>query len=237
MSLTFAIADLHGRFDLLALGYSAIVAHAKGKPATIVHLGDYVDRGPHSRQIIEFLMNGATVPIWMNRVCLMGNHEHMMLVTLKTGMDPAWWIANGGGTTLLSFGLPVRGDYNPHVVPDEYLGWMASRPKFYADKHRLFVHASIDPAKGLDAQEDEILLWHRVKESNPEGYRGRHVVHGHTPSSKNPLTVGDRTNFDTGAYSTGRLVIGVFDDDKPGGPVDLLEIVQTPQKAARAGAT
>lgn len=226
MPKTYAIADLHGRYDLLVLAYCAIVANAKGMPATIVHLGDYVDRGPHSRQIIEFLMNGATVPIWMRRVCLMGNHEEMMHVTLTTGLDPSWWVGNGGGQTLISYEHPVRGEYNPRVVPTEHVEWLDELPKFYADKHRLFVHAGIDPKLELDEQDKQVLLWHSDDKPNPEGYRGRHVVHGHTPSSKNPITTGDRTNFDTGAYSTGRLVVGVFDDAVPGGPVDLLEIKQ-----------
>lgn len=224
MTFTYAVADLHGRYDLLVLGYSAIVAHAKGRRGTIVHLGDYVDRGPESRQVLEFLMNGVTVPIWMHRICLMGNHEDMMIRTLTEGLEPDWWVRNGGGQTLLSYGHPSRGDYNPRVVPVEHVEWMMNRPKFFADKHRLFVHAGVDPTKDLKDQDEAVLMWHRDDPSR--GHRGRHVVHGHTPSSKNPGTTGDSTNLDTGAYSTGRLVIGVFDNDVPGGPIDYLEIKQ-----------
>ena len=80
MSLTYAIADLHGRFDLLTAAFDAIVKHAAERSFKIITLGDYVDRGPQSRQIIDHLM--AAQEMEVSLICLKGNHEDMMVETL-----------------------------------------------------------------------------------------------------------------------------------------------------------
>src|SRR6266404_6878529 len=105
MSLTYAIADLHGRFDLLTAAFDAIVKHAAERSFKIITLGDYVDRGPQSRQIIDHLM--AAQEMGVSLICLKGNHEDMMVETLRRPLHPNWWIDNGGGQTLISYGPPL----------------------------------------------------------------------------------------------------------------------------------
>jgi serine/threonine protein phosphatase 1 len=102
MSLTYAIADLHGRFDLLTAAFDAIVKHAAERSFKIITLGNYVDRGPQSRQIIDHLM--AAQEMGVSLICLKGNHEDMMVETLRKPLHPNWWIDNGGGQTLISYG-------------------------------------------------------------------------------------------------------------------------------------
>jgi hypothetical protein len=102
MSKTYAIADLHGRFDLLEMAFACIVERAE-PPATLVTLGDYVDRGPDSRKIIERLMVGLGRDGW-RLICLKGNHEDIMWQTCRRLPDVDWWLTNGGGATLISYG-------------------------------------------------------------------------------------------------------------------------------------
>lgn len=169
MSFTYAIADLHGRYDLLIQALNTIFRRPDG--GTVVTLGDYVDRGPESRQIISHLMTLREAPQegW-KVICLKGNHEDMMCETLSQPLDPGWWVGNGGETTLRS--------YN-NEVPSDHLHWMSSLPKMHADKHRVFVHAGVDPTKGLAEQSDEMLLWYRYIDGADIGHGERHVVHGH----------------------------------------------------------
>ena len=100
MSKTYALADLHGRFDLLEMALARITEHAEPR-ATVVTLGDYVDRGPDSRKIIERLMAGLGGDGW-RLICLKGNHEDIMWQTCRRLPDVDWWLTNGGGATLIS---------------------------------------------------------------------------------------------------------------------------------------
>ena len=223
-SLTYAIADLHGSFDLLERALETIERHgASASSRTIVFLGDYVDRGPQSREIVERLTAGAP-PSW-KWICLRGNHEEMMLTCLVGKADLRWWINNGGGATLLSYGHPPEGAFRPEVVPVAHLRWIQDRPVFYADTHRLFVHAGADPSLPLEQQDDRTLLWMRYPSRLMDlGWRDKHIVHGHDPFEDGPVLLKHRTDLDTLAWRTGRLVIGVFDDHKSGGPIELIEI-------------
>jgi serine/threonine protein phosphatase 1 len=85
------------------------------------------------------------------------------------------------------------------------------------------VHAGLEDGIPLDLQSKRILIWKRYLNSSDEGYGDFHVVHGHDPFDDGPLLLPNRTDLDTGAYYTGRLVAGVFDDALPGGPIDLIE--------------
>src|SRR5262249_35284585 len=122
MSKTYAIADLHGRFDLLEMALARIADHAE-LPATVVTLGDYVDRGPDSRKLIERLMSGLSCEGW-RLICLKGNHEDIMWQTCRRKIpDCDWWLTNGGGATLISYGQKVGDEVDVAVVPDEHLKW------------------------------------------------------------------------------------------------------------------
>jgi serine/threonine protein phosphatase 1 len=213
MSKTYAIADLHGRRDLLDAAFTAIAQHAGDEKHLVVTLGDYVDRGPHSRQVIQTLIEAQNSgkPL----VCLCGNHEEMMHETLTTNLEPDWWVGNGGDATLRSYGGSVS---------REHLEWVAALPMTHIDKHRVFVHAGIDPTKRIEDQTSAFLTWFRYQPNTDVGYGDRHVVHGHTPNPDGPERYKNRTNLDTLAWRSGRLVIAVFDDDVAGGPVDFIEV-------------
>jgi len=233
MSKTYAIADLHGRFDLLEMALAKIADHAE-LPATVVTLGDYVDRGPDSRQVIERLMGGLDEEGW-RLVCLKGNHEDIMWQTCRGVVpDYDWWLTNGGDATLMSYGQNQGEEADAAVVPHEHLRWIERLPLMHVDKHRIFVHAGVDPNLPLDDQDPHEVIWKIYDDSDEGGYRQRYVVHGHHQHANGPILKKNRINLDTFAWNTGRLVIGVFDDDTPGGPLKILESQGRPIEALRA---
>jgi serine/threonine protein phosphatase 1 len=221
VSRTYAIPDLHGRLDLLDRAIDAVARHADGMASTIITLGDYVDRGPHSRQVIERLMSWR--PDESEVVNLKGNHEAMMCAVCENRAELDWWIRNGGGETLASYGQsPTLPDLR--AIPADHLDWIANLPLMHVDRHRIFVHAAVDPKAPLDQQNEETLLWKRYPDGADVGHGHRYVVHGHHANSQAPIAGRHKTNLDGLAWKTGRLVIGVFDDDRPGGASEYLEV-------------
>ena len=220
MSQTFVIPDIHGRLDLLDIGLAEIAARSKGAEDTIVTIGDYVDKGPASKGVIDRLMPGVGDRFAL--VVLKGNHDAMMADALRGDLAMADWLAKGGDTALDSYGG------NPHQVPPSHIHWLDHLRLLYADTHRLYVHAGVDPGVSLDRQSEETLLWKRYPKGYSEGFGNLHVVHGHDNDPDGPLLYEGRTNLDTLAWKTGRLTIGVFDDDRPGGPIDFILIKGAP---------
>lgn len=214
---TYVIADLHGRADLLE---AALTRLGTEPPGELVVLGDFVDRGPDSRAIIERLMAGPP-PGWRWTV-LFGNHEAMMVeVCLVRDRALSWWIGNGGDATLHSYGYRSGDSLHPLRVPAAHLDWLARLPTLHVDAHRVYVHAGVDPDAPLDAQRDEELIWKRYAPGDARGHGDRHVVHGHDADERHPLVLAGRTNLDARAHATDWLALGVFDDAVPGGPVDI----------------
>jgi serine/threonine protein phosphatase 1 len=223
MSLTYAIPDLHGRHDLLDAAIDRIADHAAGEPATIVTLGDYVDRGPNSRQVVERLMEFHSETLRM--VTLKGNHEAMMWEACNNHLKLNWWFRNGGDATLASYGQPSHDAGHALVVPRAHLQWIADLPLMHVDQYRVFVHAAVDPAIPLYQQSERTLLWKRYPEGYTAGCGRRHVVHGHHSTPLAPIVTCGKTNLDGWAWKTGRLVVGIFEDDQPGAASDYLEIL------------
>ena len=147
-----------------------------------------------------------------------------------------WWMENGGGATLVSYGQREGEPVDVTVVPEQHLRWMDELPTMHVDRHRVYVHAGVNPDLPLDGQ--DLFFWQRFCGS-ATGTSTTSVVTArgmrHHPFKDGPITIEGRTNLDTLPWHTGRLVVGVFDDDVPGGPVSLLEVrgepVETKPKA------
>jgi serine/threonine protein phosphatase 1 len=211
MSYTFAIGDIHGCFGPMTRMLSRIEAYAPG--STIVFLGDYIDRGPDSKAVLDRLMDRANSDgRW---IILKGNHEDMMVGAQNGTYDEALWLGNGGIETLKSYG---------GFVPPEHLAWVASLPLIHQDRHRIFVHAGVKEGVYYEAQTPRDLMWTRFPDNHSGEYWGKHLVHGHTPSRKHPLTTGNRTNVDSACVFGGKLSCAVFDDSVAGGPIDFIEV-------------
>ena len=220
MSCTYVIPDIHGRLDLLEDGLAEIVERAAGQVGTIVALGDYVDKGPDSKKVIDRLRAGLR-DRW-KLICLKGNHDAMMVAALRDESKLRFWLERGGDTALKSYG----GD--PSDVPSADIEWLDKLPLMHTDTHRLYVHAGVDPDVPLDQQAERTLLWKRYPRDYQFGFGDLHVVHGHDSFVDGPKLYEGRTNLDTRAWRTGRLVIGVFDDEKPGGAIDFIRVIKQP---------
>ena len=220
MSLTYVIPDIHDRNDLLCEALAEIAAHSREVPGVIVTIGDYVDKGPASKEVVERLLSG--VGEGWDLVTLKGNHDAMMVEALRNPSKMAAWIAKGGDAALASYG----GD--PAAVPHAHIDWLDGLRLMHVDAHRLYVHAGVDPEIPLDRQGEATLLCKRYPKGFTGGYGTLHVVHGHDNFPDGPLLYEGRTNLDTLAWRTGRLTIGVFDDARSGGPVDFIMIRGAP---------
>src|ERR1044072_3736911 len=135
MSLTYVIPDLPGRFDLLTEMLAKIEAHAAGKVGTIVALGDYVNKGPDSRRVIE-RMRAGLFGGWPF-VPLKGNHDAMMVEALRDRSKMEGWIEKGGDATITSYG----GD--PSAIPQADVAWVDGLPLIHLDAYRIYVHAGL----------------------------------------------------------------------------------------------
>jgi serine/threonine protein phosphatase 1 len=212
MSFTFAIGDIHGCHEQLLEMLATIESSWPG--GRIVFLGDYVDRGPDSKAVVDRVMAGPTKPNW-EWTALKGNHEAMMVAAVKFGDHVAGWLENGGVETI----DPYDGQ-----IADTVLHWMEKLPVILVDPYRIFVHAGVDETQPLERQREQTLLWSRPVEGRSGQYWGRHVCHGHTPAAENPVTIGNRTNIDSGCVFGGSLTAAVFDDDRPGPPIRFITI-------------
>jgi serine/threonine protein phosphatase 1 len=237
MGYTFNIADLHGRRDLLDAAIKAIEAYTDS--GTVVFTGDYIDRGPDSRGVIDRLIKGPTDKNKWRWITLKGNHETFMVDSLQPGRfaDLHWWVEmNGGDKTLwsydntLSMGKSELIKYATTLVDAAHVKWVDSRSLYYEDDHRVFVHAGVNYSQPLDSQSEHTMIWMLYPTNADGGWynyhtgKTKHVVHGHHQHVHGPLHVKDRHNYDTGAWYTGRLVIGVWNDEQAD-PIDNIEIV------------
>jgi serine/threonine protein phosphatase 1 len=222
MSLTYVIPDIHGRDDLLGEALAGIAAHSHGDAGVIVTIGDYVDKGLESKQVIDRMLSG--IADGQRLVALKGNHDAMMVEALRNPDKMDSWLGKGGDAALASYG----GD--PAAVPHAHIAWLDRLRLMHLDTYRLYVHAGVDPDIPLDRQSEATLLCKRYPKGFSAGYGERHVVHGHDNDPDGPLLFEGRTNLDTAAWRTGRLTVGVFDDDRPGGPVDFILVKGLPAR-------
>lgn len=203
--LTYAIGDIHGCGDLLDALLERIEDHANGRERRIVFLGDYIDRGPDSAAVLRTISRLQ----WSEPdhvTCLMGNHERMLLDSLRTEESALHWLANGGEATLESFGAREVAD-----LPRPILDWIEGLPTLHSDAHHWYVHAGLRPGIAPQDSDDHDRLWIRESFLDHDHDFGRHVVHGHTPQRNGrPERLRYRTNLDTGAIYGGALTAGVF---------------------------
>ncbi len=214
----YAIGDIHGRHDLLQKAEQAIVEDAAAIPGRklIITLGDYIDRGPSSAQVISHLM--APPPENFDRISLTGNHEIAMLDYLDGLVSFSDWMRMGSDALLRSYGLdpqhlplvfPSAAKLDGFIrqsIPKPHVDFLRSLPIFVDTPNVLFVHAGIDPMLPIDEQSDEDLVFirHRFFESRQP--LPKLIVHGHTPNEE-PEIFPKRLNLDTAAFHSGKLTV------------------------------
>lgn len=210
--ITFAIGDVHGCFDKLVRLLEACDSIKAGRHARFVFIGDYVDRGPDTRKVIDLLIDRQERGT-DHVVCLRGNHDNMLLRAAareRTDADLVNWWANGGEQTLDSYDV---GD--PCELPREHLAWIGALPLTFTDRGRLFVHAGIRPGVSVPDQTEDDLLWIREPFLSSRASHGAFIVHGHTPTESGlPDLRPNRLNIDTGACFGGALTAASFTADR-----------------------
>lgn len=221
----YAIGDVHGRLDLLVRLEAMIEADlARSHPArtVAVYLGDYVDRGPDSRGVLDHLLDR---PLPVDEIVhLLGNHEDVMCQFLADAWVGENWIRFGGRETLASYGvapdreLPSKEwllqaqEAFVRAVPERHLAFLEGLPLRHEEGGYLFVHAGIRPRIPLDRQRRHDLLWIRHEFLDSGVDHGRVVVHGHSISSE-PEILSNRIGLDTGAFMSGRLTALVLEGE------------------------
>lgn len=210
----YAIGDVHGCIDQLGRMHDLIGGELDRDPPDdwrIVHLGDYVDRGPDTRAVLEFLSKAVARDARI--VALRGNHDQGMLDFLDHGEWNGIFANNGGDATGRSYGLEM--EFLPQTARTESARLAAAMPPahraFLQDLRfsltlgdYFFCHAGIRPGVALDRQDPHDLLWIRKPFHDYSGLHPRVIVHGHTPVPA-PEVRPNRINLDTGACFSGRL--------------------------------
>ncbi|PVM88355.1 serine/threonine protein phosphatase [Caulobacter endophyticus] len=218
--VVYAIGDVHGRADLLGSMVSAIWhdidSHGIRKPV-IVPLGDYIDRGPETRRVLQILLairDSGEVEFRP----LMGNHEQIMLGFLSDDpMVGAKWVRFGGAETLRAYGVPPPSPsvQDPDIwrrtqaafikaLPQRHLAFLEALEICHERGDYFFAHAGVRPGVRLADQDETDLLWIRAPFLQEAKELEKIVVHGHTPEEI-PMFKDCRIGLDTGAYATGRL--------------------------------
>lgn len=221
----YAIGDIHGYRGELDHALALIKADG-GCNARTVFLGDYIDRGPDSRGVIDTLIDGqAKGHDW---ITLRGNHDTYLprfwhageAFTSKGHPDLPWWAARlGGDATLASYGIEIEGKTDAQIleetrqkVPKEHCDFLATCPLYHQEPGLIFVHAGLRPGLPLEEHSEEDLMWIREPFLSDPRDHGALVVHGHTAIDA-PRHYGNRINLDGSTGWGSPLYPAVIEDD------------------------
>ncbi|HSF96799.1 MAG TPA: metallophosphoesterase family protein [Thermohalobaculum sp.] len=215
----YVIGDVHGRRDLLVKIHRRIARDIERRPARdcrVIHLGDYIDRGPDSAGVLEVLARYAADE---RALFLRGNHDQF-LINFMGGVTAEFdvWMGNGGIKTLDSFGLDGFGatyGYDDgslavlrqtleQAIPADVMGFLDRLDLMHRFGDYVFVHAGVRPGVALDDQEPSDLIWMREPFLSDDSDHGAVIVHGHTPTDVVEMYP-NRISVDTGAVFTGVL--------------------------------
>lgn len=225
--LVYAVGDIHGRLDafdalLHVIGQDVLDSSPAQRPMLVL-LGDYVDRGPASAQVIDRILRLETEPAFEVRA-LKGNHEEALLQFRDEPGFGQTWVEHGGSATLASYGVqPPATRTDPEAWETARLAFRAALPAshkaFYEGLEIMiilgdyaFVHAGVRPGVPLERQVERDLLWIRAEFLQSTAKFEKIIVHGHTPMEEPQLIAGRRIGVDTGAYATGLLTAVRLDD-------------------------
>ena len=219
----YAVGDIHGCLAQLRTLRKKIDDDAAAAPEArriLVYIGDYVDRGPESRGVLDYLLADSAPGLEV--VYLQGNHEEYYLRFLGGDLDAgAGWIANGGDATLASYGIDVASKWPEFselkryqaqfaaVAPADHIKFLESMGDRHVEGEYAFVHAGVAPGVALMDQKPEDLLWIRKPFLEFTETHDYVIVHGHTPSRKIE-NLANRINVDTGAVYGGPLTAVVL---------------------------
>lgn len=195
-SRTFVMGDLHGCSQALDL---MLQEFSPGKDDTVVTLGDYVDRGPDSRGVVDRLLDLAQRT---QLIPLLGNHEVLMLDARDGSLDLNSWFSVGGRQTMQSYGANGA---EWDKVPEAHWQFFRNLRRWHATDTHIFAHANVNAMLPMPDQSDDWLFWRRFDDSHPH-FSGKLLVCGHTAQKSGiPRILPGRICIDTWAYGEGWL--------------------------------
>lgn len=216
----YAIGDVHGCLDALKRVHDEIASDLAKRPAQdwrVIHVGDYIDRGPENRAVIDYLIGKSAEDPHM--IFLMGNHDEMFLASIEGNASLARvWISNGGDETLAEYGVGIdifadrfRDDL-PILpeVPPSHVDFLRSLELMVRYGDYAFVHAGVEFGVPLSGQTRQALLWMREPFLDRDDELEAVIVHGHTPR-RNVEVRRNRIGIDTGAVFGNRLTCLVLE--------------------------
>ena len=191
---TIAIGDIHGCFTALKTLMDLI---QPSQEDLIIPLGDYVDRGPDSRRVLDYFIHLKTA---CRVIPLVGNHEIQLLRAFQGEPHLSRFLSDlcGGKTTLANYGG------NLSAIPSSHLEFMRTAELYYETSHHIFVHAGVHPKLPMAEQNPEVLYYQRFHIAKPH-YSGKTVICGHTIQGDYPENLGHSICIDTCAYGGGWL--------------------------------
>ncbi|MCF3640217.1 metallophosphoesterase [Rhizobium sp. TRM95111] len=222
----YAIGDVHGCFAQLLDAERRILADLGGgdRRATVVYLGDYVDRGPHSSLVLDHLARDDHEDA-LRRIALCGNHDDAFLRFLRDPAGNFAWFDFGADATFRAYGIDpdpflrstdgkmALAERLQKTVPDRHIRFLEDLAALATVGRFVLVHAGLRPGVPLKHQEDQDLLWIREPFLSEGPCLPLTVVHGHTPVEV-PVISDDRIAIDTACFATGRLTVVRLDADR-----------------------
>jgi len=196
----YVVGDIHGCYEELCKLLHYIEKDAAGEKYKIIFVGDYVDRGPKSKEVVELIQDLQKI----GHYAIMGNHEDMLI--------------NGE----LMYAKETLKSFHSNHLPKNFAEWMQSLPKYYEDETIFVAHAGMQPMVSPSDQTDIWLLWYRYERGQPANM-GKHFYHGHTPAIGWVEGAVDRTNVDTGCVYGGHLTAAIVSDN--GTPEGFIQVM------------
>lgn len=222
----YAIGDIHGRRDLLEDMYSQVQSHISEYPVErviILFLGDYVDRGPDSRGVIDFLLSLEDGEA-LSHIFLIGNHEKAMLDFMEHPEEAIAWLSWGGDAALKSYDVPMKNEKGKRKPPDKlaaslsrnvphaHLKFLNNLKTHHIEDGYIFVHAGLRPGVEINKQTEDDMLTIREEFVYSKARFDKIVVFGHTIMEE-PYYENGRLGIDTGAYATNILTCAVLEGE------------------------
>ncbi len=217
----FAIGDIHGCLSQLTSLHKNILTYDKFDPKNdiIVYLGDYIDRGKNSKQVIDQILKLKKDKI--NIINLLGNHDQFLVdFLINENNNIKNWLEFGADQTFRSYNIEIvefikdgfedkvidrLRDHFLNNIEESHIDFFKNLELIYSTKNHLFVHAGINPRKKLSEQSKEDYLWSRSREFFSKDFKSEKIiVHGHTPE-ENIISDPFRINVDSGCYFSGKL--------------------------------
>ena len=211
-----AIGDIHGRIHSLRTMMDHLIA--EHSDSNLVFLGDYVDKGEFSADVIDLIMDIKESNIFNNVITLCGNHEHLFLASIanpESRLAEHWARNLGGYNTLFSYGWDFDMGYDFSMIPEKHVDFIRQMSFYHKDKDIFFCHAGINPNRKLSKQKKEDLIWIRDKFLKSTKRHKRLIVHGHTQLKGEFPKVNkyNRLNLDVGAAKQENIAAAILKDD------------------------